>query len=239
MVVSISDQLDAWNAHVIAIALERDEGSLYDHLPATPPDWFAFGSLRYCCRISGKLGCFGQGGGDKRNLRKRLQSRKHKVIQSSNQMLFTNLLTFEKAFNDEMAALAMSAAAPATTTTNPSLAVPGPVTPAALPPRPPRRAPAQSPHSRVREDPNLLPLDFEMDFAMPPFPDVWPPRAASTSPHPSEATSPESPQQPGLWDAEVDEDGDTTLTDVGTDCINVCDKCALSQFCPDTRTRRA
>jgi hypothetical protein len=67
----------------------------------------------------------------------------------------------------------------------------------------------------------LLPLNFEMDLDLPPWP------------HPLETVSPESPQQPALWDTGVDEDGDTTLTDVGLDCIKVCEKCALSAFCPE------
>lgn len=63
-----------------------------------------------------------------------------------------------------------------------------------LAPRPPLPPP------RVRESPTLLPLDFDMDLAMPPFTVVWPAHASSTSPHPSEAISPESPQQHEVWD---------------------------------------
>lgn len=124
------------------------------------------------------------------------------------------------------AAPAVAHAAIPATTAAPSLAVPGPVTPAAPPPCLPRL-----PLPRVRESPTLLPLDFDMDLALPPFPDVWPARP-TPSPHPLEAVSPESPQQPELWDG-VDKNGDTTLTDVGPDCIVVCEKCAMCGFYAD------
>lgn len=76
---------------------ERDEGSLYDHLPATPPDWFAFPLHPFCCRVFvpgevDTLHCFGLIHDDLDSLREHLQTQGHKVLIHSSPP-FTNLLT--------------------------------------------------------------------------------------------------------------------------------------------------
>lgn len=77
------------------MAIEREEGGLNDHLPATPPDWLALPSQRFRCRVA-VMRCFGYNAGSMGYLRQHLLNKGHRAQgnYSQSSILFTNLLTF-------------------------------------------------------------------------------------------------------------------------------------------------